>query len=242
MSYAFILQQSAAFSPGRVTAVLRDYGIPVQIRKLFSGDEVPTDLEEIRLAVVLGGPMGVGDIASDRYPFLAKQVALLQRLIVVDRPVLGIGLGAQLLAHAAGAKVAPAPTGEFGWHPVTLPFPGGTEPMVMGLSDGSPMFHWHTDAFDVPRLGAPPAPPGSALLCSSKACKNQAFRFKGRMYGFQFHFELTRPDIDAIVAAAPAEQKQLAGDVAAGTEKNFHRYSRLGEKILKNFVQFTKTY
>jgi GMP synthase (glutamine-hydrolysing) len=243
MSYAFVLQQAPAFAPGRITPILRDFGIPVQLRRLFSGDEVPSDLDEIRTVVILGGPMGVGEIGSDRYPYLAREIELIKRMIAVDRPILGIGLGAQLLAHAAGAKVGPAPAPEFGWHPITLPFPGGTEPMVMGLSDGSPMFHWHSDAFEVPKLaGSPPGPPGSALLCSSKACKNQAFRFKNRLFGFQFHFELTAPDIDAIVAAAPAEQRQAAGDVRADTEKNMHRYARLGDRILRNFVEFTKTY
>jgi GMP synthase (glutamine-hydrolysing) len=243
MSYAFILQQAPAFAPGRVMPVLRDFGIPVTVRRLFAGDEVPTDLDEIRMIVALGGPMGVGEIGSDRYPFLAREVELIKRMIALDRPILGIGLGSQLLAHACGAKVGPAPMPEFGWHPITLPFPGGTEPMVMGLSDGAPMFHWHQDTFDLPRLpGSPPAPPGSALLCSTKACKNQAFRFKNRLFGFQFHFELTAAEMEAISAAAPPEQRQAAGDLAAETARHLHRYSRLGERILKNFVQFTKTY
>jgi GMP synthase-like glutamine amidotransferase len=245
MSNAFILQQAPAFGPGRITAILRDFGIPVQIRKLYAGDEVPTDLEEIRLAVLLGGPMRLAEAEADadKYPFFAKQIALLHRMISVDRPVLAIGLGAQLLAQAAGAKVQANPTPEFGWHPINLPFPGGTEPIVMGLSDGSPMFHWHQDTFDVPKMpGSPPAPPGSALLCSTKACKNQAFRFKTRMFGFQFHMELAKPDIEAIVAAAPADQRPDAQLLRQETEKQMGRYTRLGDRLIRNFVQFTKTY
>jgi GMP synthase (glutamine-hydrolysing) len=233
MSDAFILQQAAAFGPGRLTGLLRDFGIPVQLRRLYSGDEVPSDLEEIRLIVFLGGPMRLAE--ADQYPFLAREIELLQRLIAHDRPVLAIGLGAQLLAHAAGAKVYANPAAEFGWLPIQLPFPGGTEPIVMGLSDGSPMFHWHHDTFDVPKNpGSPPAPPGSALLCSTKTCKNQAFRFRNRLFGFQFHLELTAPDIEAITGGA-AEYRQE-------TEKHLHRYSRLGERVIRNFVQYTKTY
>ncbi|HUB24087.1 MAG TPA: type 1 glutamine amidotransferase [Tepidisphaeraceae bacterium] len=267
MSNAFILQQSAAFGPGILTGILRDFGIPVQVRKLYAGDELPTDLDELRFLVVLGGPQRVADVGSDQSPFLAKEVELLKRLIAVDRPVLGIGLGAQLLAHAAGAKVYPNarpgktpadpmdPAPEFGWHPVMFPFPGGTEPMVLGIVDGSPMFHWHVDTFDLPRLppppglppNVPPAPTGSALLSSSKLCKNQVFRFKNRLFGFQFHFELTAPDIDAIVSAGRDELAKLFGpdaekQIRYDTEKNLHRYNRLGERIVRNFVQFTKTY
>jgi GMP synthase (glutamine-hydrolysing) len=247
MSNAYILQQSPAFGPGRLTGILRDFGIPVRHRKLFAGDEVPSDLDDIRLVVLLGGPMSANDAASDKYPFLAKEVELLKRMITHDRPVLGIGLGAQLLAHAAGAKVYPSPTPEAGWHPITLPFPGGTEPIVMGLSDGAPMFHWHWESFDVPRNPAPPpAPPGSALLCSTKANKNQAFRFKNRLFGFLFHMELLPADIEAIAATATEQQlSALSGgleQMRKETEKNASRYSRMGERIIGNFVQFTKTY
>lgn len=266
MSKAFVLQQAQAFSPGRLIGVLRDFGIPVELRRLDSGDEVPTDLEEIRMVVLLGGPMGVRNIGSEQYPFLAKEVELLKRLIQFDRPVLGIGLGAQLLAHAAGAKVMPnthpgkLPTDppvevpELGWHAVTFPFPGGTEPIVMGMIDQAPMFHWHFDTFELPRLPAPPAPPGTpppptgnSLLSSSKLCKNQAFRFKNRLFGFQYHFEFTTHEIDAILSTGREQLVKVLGadgekTIRDQTNRNMHRYTRLGDRLIGNFVQFTKTY
>src|SRR5687767_15037651 len=107
MSSAVILQHVAYASPGRIVPVFRDFGIPIDLRRLDKGDEVPTDLDEIRVLVVLGGPMSVRDIGDAKYPFLQKEVDVLKRLIAADRPVLGIALGAQLLAHAAGAKVYP---------------------------------------------------------------------------------------------------------------------------------------
>ena len=107
MSAAVILQHVDFEGPGRIVSVFRDYGIPCQVRHLYRGDEVPTDLDEVRVLVILGGPISVGDIGSNAYPFLAKEVETLKRLIAADRPVLGICLGAQLLAHAAGAKVYP---------------------------------------------------------------------------------------------------------------------------------------
>ena len=157
--------------------------------------------------------MGVADIGSIQYPFLEKEVALIKSFVAEDRAMLGLCLGAQLLAHAAGAKVyrnaipsktpdTPAvETPEFGFKPVSFPFPGGTEPIVYGMHDGAMMFHWHRDTFDLPKLPAPaaapgavpgpPPPTGSALLSSTRECKNQAFRFKNRLIGFQYHFEMT---------------------------------------------------
>ena len=268
MSKAVILQHVPYAGPGRIIPVFRDAGIPTEVRHLYTGDEVPTDLDEVRVLVVLGGPMGVADVGGEKYPFLAQEVETLRRMVAADRSVLGIALGAQLLAHAAGAKVYPnakpgptpqdatTPMPEFGWHTVTFPFPGGTEPIVYGMVDGAPMFHWHRDTFDLPRLPpppnappppAPPPPAGNALLSSSKLCKNQAFRFKTRLFGFQYHMELTLPDIEAIISAdREAVQTVLGADgertVREDGSKYYSRYARLGDRILANFVQFLKVY
>jgi GMP synthase-like glutamine amidotransferase len=276
MSKAIVLQHVEAEGPGRVVPVFRDFGIPVEVRRLYRGDEVPSDLDEVRCLVVLGGPMGVADIGSAKYPFLEKEVEIIKRVVQRDRPMLGICLGAQLLAHAAGAKVYPnlkmappaahgeapkpaeplTPLPEVGWAPVTFPFPGGTEPIVFGCADGAQMFHWHFDTFDLPKLPAPanpappPAPPpptGSVLISSTRLCKNQAFRFKDRLFGFQYHLEATPEIISAMVAAGKADIDKALGpggeaQVRADTEKHYPRYERLTNKVLENFVQFLRVY
>jgi GMP synthase (glutamine-hydrolysing) len=275
MSSAVILQNDSAFGPGKIIPAFRDFGIPTIVRRLDRGDEVPQDLDAIRVLIVLGGRLRVADAEGDKFPFLAKEIALLKRLVQHDRPTLGIGLGAQLLAAAAGAKVYPnvkmappakpgepprpvepvEPLPEYGWGPVTFPFPGGTEPIVMGMIDGAPMFHWHADAFDLPRLPppanpppppAPPPPTGNSLLSSTRTCRNQAFRFKNRLFGFQYHFEFTESDIDAILTSGKEELAKIGPDAEAktreATAKNFSRYRRLGDRVITNFVEFLKVY
>ncbi|MGD0139395.1 MAG: gamma-glutamyl-gamma-aminobutyrate hydrolase family protein [Tepidisphaeraceae bacterium] len=268
MSSAVILQHVAHEAPGRIVPIFRDYGIPVQLRRLYQGDEVPTDLDEVRVLVVLGGPMSVSDVGNSKFPYLEPEIEVLKRMIAADRPVLGICLGAQLLAHAAGARVypntkpgqkpddPPVPAAELGWGPVTFPFPGGTEPIVTGMTDGSMMFHWHYDMFDLPRLPpppdapkppAPPPPTGNALLSSSRLCKNQAFRFKNRLFGFQYHFEFTEDDLEAVLAAGRQDIAKVLGPdgektIRQDTAKNYPRYARQGERLVRNFVQFLKVY
>jgi GMP synthase-like glutamine amidotransferase len=268
MSRVIILQQVEYIGPGRIVPVFRDFGIPIEIRHLYKGDEVPTDLDEVRALIVLDAPFSVKDLDRSDRPDLPQQVATITRLVTHNRKVLGIGFGAQLLAHAAGAKVYPnakpgakpedpvTPVPEFGWGPVSFPFPGGTEPMVMGLMDGAMMFHCHTDTFDLPKLPppanpapppAPPPPTGNALLSSSKLCKNQAFRFKTRLFGFQYHFEFTPEDIEKVLEHEKETFEKVLGFAAVDqvkreTEQNYVRYRRLGNKILKNFVQFLHVY
>jgi GMP synthase-like glutamine amidotransferase len=266
MSKAVILQHVPHEGPGRIIPIFRDFGIPIDIRHVYKGDEVPSDLDDVRMLIVLGGPMGVADVGDEKYPFLAKELELMKRCVLIDRPTLGICLGAQLLAHAGGGKVYPnakpgatpeqpgTPMPEIGWLPVTFPFPGGTEPIVMGLYDGAMMFHWHHDTFDLPRLPAPPnaptAPPppaGNALLSSSAACKNQAFRFKNHLFGFQYHFELTEADIEKMLNAQKPDVDKVLGaegatKIRSDTRTYYKRYARLGDRIIRNFVQFLKVY
>ena len=192
---AIVLQHTPTEGPERVAAALGARGIACRVRELHHGDAVPADVAARELLVVMGGPMGVGDVGDPRWPFLAEEIALLRRAIARDAPVLGICLGSQLLAAAAGARVypntrpgpdgAPVPAREVGWGPVDL-VGWEREPVLAGLGPRLDVLHWHGDTFDLP--------PGAAHLASTPICRNQGFRL-GRQVGFQFHCELEEASV-----------------------------------------------
>ncbi len=186
---AVVLQHTPTEGPERVASLLAGRGVAVTVSALYRGEPVPDDVGADELLVVMGGPMGVGDAGDPRWPFLAQELALLRKLVARDAPVLGICLGAQLLAAAAGARVypntrpgpgGPVPAREVGWGPVDL-IGGDREPVLAGLGARMTVLHWHGDTFDLPA--------GAVHLASTPLCPHQAFRL-GRQIGLQFHCEL----------------------------------------------------
>ena len=149
------------------------------------------------MLVVMGGPMGVGDLGDPRFPWLEPTAALLQERLERDEPSLGICLGCQLLAHAAGASVAPMRDAggervrELGWLPIRLHQATG-DPLIAGLSERATVLHWHGDGCELP--------PGATWLASTEVCPVQMFRLV-RSVGIQFH-----PEVDAATACQWADE------------------------------------
>ncbi|PPG40599.1 glutamine amidotransferase [Pseudoclavibacter sp. RFBA6] len=154
----------------------RGYGI----RYLEAGqDEITAgELLAADLVVVLGGPIGVGD--ADRYPFLAPEIAAVRARIEANRPTLGVCLGAQLMAAAMGADVAPTGRVEIGFSPLTLTAVGAGS-VLGGLRD-VPVLHWHGDQFEIPA--------GADRLAETPGFPNQAFAAGPNLLGLQFHLEV----------------------------------------------------
>lgn len=139
--------------------------------------------------IIMGGSMGVYD--EDRHPWLSAEKAHIRAAIAAGKPVLGICLGAQLVAASLGATVAPHTHKEIGWFPVSLTEAGEQHPLLADFKPELTVFHWHGDRFEIPR--------GAVHLMSSAACDNQAFVFGERALGLQFHLEMDAAAVQAIL-------------------------------------------
>ncbi len=162
---------------GAFAPLLRRLGY--EISYLDAGvDELPDDVaDRADLMVVLGGPIGAYE--DDLYPFLHEELRLIQRRLAKGAPLLGICLGAQLIARALGAKVYPGPAKEIGWKTLDLTDAGRQGPLAC-LEDVA-VLHWHGDTFDLPV--------GATRLASTPLCPNQAFSVGRQVLAFQFHPE-----------------------------------------------------
>jgi GMP synthase-like glutamine amidotransferase len=155
---------------------------------LYAGQALP-DREDIDGLIVMGGPMGVRD--EDRYPWLEPEKALIAETIALRRPVLGICLGAQLIAAVLGAKVYPNAAKEIGWFPVTRTPAAAGHRLGRHLPERFTAFHWHGDTFDLPK--------GAVHLAQSAACRHQAFAFGQNVLALQFHLESDAQSVAALV-------------------------------------------
>ena len=156
---------------------------------LFNSEPLP-DISSFDMLVVMGGPMGVFD--EEDYPWLVDEKRFLKEVIEAGRPVLGICLGAQLLANVLGAHVQKNIVKEIGWFPVSLTPPGWESPLFKGIPATFEAFHWHGDMFRIPE--------GGVQVANSEACPNQAFTWNDRVVGLQFHLETTRESLESLVS------------------------------------------
>jgi GMP synthase-like glutamine amidotransferase len=196
---------------GLVGEALAEAGAEVDLRQPYRGGALPESPAGYDGLVVLGGEQSALDDAE--YPYLPRLAALTRAFTEADRAVLGICLGAQLVARGAGAENILGRPVEFGWHPVTPTEAGRHDPVVSALGESAPLFHWHLDTFTLP--------PGATHLARSAQTAIQAFRIGRATYGIQFHFEADRklvetwsadfaPMIATFAPAWNAERPRLA--------------------------------
>ena len=176
---------AAALDENRVTFVYHDLGEPLE----WDGHSG---------VIIMGGPMS----ANDPLAGLADELNLIDRAVHADVPLLGICLGSQLIAKALGARVYRTEQSEIGWAAVHLTAAARCDPLFSGSASPATFFHWHGETFDLPA--------GAEWLASSEKCRHQAYRFGRRVYGLQFHPEIT-PEMIVDWCAQPVN----CGDVAS---------------------------
>ena len=184
-----ILKNVKEEGPGSIEDFLKENSIPFKIFEAEPG-EFQANLEEYKYLIVLGGPMGVYEM--DRYPNLKRVAKIIEEALVRGLKVLGVCLGAQLLAHVLGGRVYKGPMPEIGWLDIELTDAGKVDqairalakhPKTQEISTRFKVFHWHGDAFDLLS--------GAIHLARSELYQNQAFKYEHRVYALQFHVEVT---------------------------------------------------
>ena len=222
-----LVQHVAVEKPGLIGDVLLRRGVATTL--VGPDDSIPeTAAREARGIVVLGGPMGVFE--ADRHPRLREEIAMLERAVAADKPVLGICLGSQLLASALGARVYRGPHKELGWFDVTLQ-PAAHEDALLSVAPPRfPALHWHGDIFDLPA--------GASHLASSEQTAHQAFA-RGCAWGLLFHLEAPAAQVSAMAHAFPEELAEVgtSSDVLmAATRRCAAEAERLGSAVFERWV------
>lgn len=165
----------------------RSRGHEISRTLLFLDEPLPRD-DDFDWLIVLGGPMNIYE--HEKYPWLVREKEFIRRAAASSKIVLGICLGAQLLADVLGGKVSRNEYREIGWHPVRLTPAAQTSTIFRVLPEEFVAFHWHGDAFEIPA--------GAEAMAESDGCKNQAFQL-GRSVGLQFHLESSTESIDHLI-------------------------------------------
>jgi GMP synthase-like glutamine amidotransferase len=232
MSPWLIVRNVATEGPGILGQVLAEEGVACHTVDAFGVDPLPETLDGVGGLVILGGPMGVYE--ESRYPALPQQRRLVAAAMETGLPVLGICLGAQLMASALGSRVFPGPRKEIGWAPLDLTAEGAADPVLAPLATAPAVFHLHGDTFDRPQA--------SMLLARTDLYEMQAFRIGRRAYALQFHLEFTVETIDAVVAD-PACRADLialgcsADAIRAESPARVRALEPFARAVFRNFLQ-----
>jgi GMP synthase (glutamine-hydrolysing) len=225
-----ILKNMSAEGPGTIESFLRREAIHYRIVDLSAGEPVP-DLADIDTLVLLGGPMSVNDGIS----YITGEERLVLECMDSGKRILGICLGAQIMAKALGAKVYKSPEPEVGWHDITLCDAGMSDPAMQsfvrgGSSGGFRAFQWHGETFDIPASGC--------RLASSAVCPNQAFRYGDNAYAFQFHPEVNERMIYDWMSGEKIDIEKLKSE----TRRYYDDYIKLAFIFYGQFLGGRKSY
>lgn len=207
-----------------IEAWAKSRGHEITRTRLFSEEALP-EMAYFDWLIIMGGPMNIYE--HDKYPWLVREKEFIRQAIASDKIVLGICLGAQLMADVMGGSVRKNEYREIGWFPVSLTKEAKASPIFRVLPDRFVALHWHGDTFEIP--------PGAVRTAESRACINQAF-VKGKAVGLQFHLESSRESIARLLESSADELTagpyvQRPEELSAGPD----RYSRI-QGLMERFL------
>lgn len=208
-----MIQNEAGVPAGRLLEVLDHLNWGAEIICMDEGGQVPLSLGGFDCLVILGGTMNVDD--TQGHPYLESLRRLAASALSTGFPVLGLCLGAQVMARAAGAAVHRNKCGETGWYNVGFTGEGLRDPVLDGLTSPLEVFHWHDDMFELPE--------NAALLAESVQCPHQIMRIDRYYYGFQFHPEVTT---DTIMEWIENSHDEVEGKLGPGGAGRLARLTR----------------
>ena len=221
--------QHVPYEPlGTLDPLLKEAGFRIRYVNFGRMPGQRPTLDRYAALIVLGGPMNADQI--DTYPNLQTEVEIIREAVDREMSVLGICLGAQLLAKALGGRVARNPTREIGWHNVDLTEAGRRDPVLTAFAPRQDVFQWHEDRISLP--------PGVECLASSPASPVQAFRYGEHAYGFQFHLEANRPLIERWLTV-PAHQASLREEGCAVDPAEILRRADTSMPLLESLSRAT---
>jgi GMP synthase (glutamine-hydrolysing) len=231
MEEVLVFQHDPFEDLGFFAEVLEKQGADYRVLRLFHGEMPAEDWQHIGALIILGGPMSVGE--EDNFPFLRWEKRIIRAAIDEAVPMLGICLGAQLIAETLGTKVFRGPVKEIGWSRISITPHGQVDSLLGYLPESATVFQWHGDGFELPN--------GAIHLASSINYKNQAFRVGKSIYGLQFHLEVTPTMIERWIeqrskdlALAPYV---LPDKILADTQTYAPTQKYYGERFLSEFVR-----
>jgi len=217
-------------TPANIFSWAGKKGYSMKGTKLFLNEKLP-DMNDFDLLVIMGGPMGVYD--EDKFPWLTDEKRFIEKAVKEGKKILGICLGAQLIADVLGAKVYKNRHKEIGWFPVYKTKDTEKSVVFRDFPDSFTAFHWHGDTFDIPE--------GGIHTLRSDACENQAFEYEGRILALQFHLETNIESAKALINNS-VEELMEKGDYIQSSEdilskeQNFREIEKLLTMMLDRFV------
>ncbi|MFQ5635454.1 MAG: type 1 glutamine amidotransferase [Gammaproteobacteria bacterium] len=234
MRRILVFQHVAYEILGNLDPQLRDLRFRLRYVNFGREPDARPDISRYNGLIVLGGPMNCDE--AERFPHLSTEIGVIRQAIRHGIPVLGICLGAQLIARALGARVRKNPVKEIGWYELNPTREGESDPVCGEFGTSQQIFQWHGDTFDIPH--------GAAHLATSPDCPNQAFRFRHNVYGFQFHLEVDEPMILRwLHTPSMAHEAEMAGgpgridEIRRQTHLHIDRSVTLGSRVFGAFIR-----